>query len=110
MSFFISCGPVHLFYDKPSFAEIRIGSNQCLNPVDRTFVAVFAQLTSYRDVGSSFFIYCSKKLIASKLYTVCKRSMTKIFQSLKFQCTLYHAFDNRHLTNPKESTAYITFS
>ena len=36
--------------------------------------------------------------------------MAKIFQSLKFQCTLNHAFENGFLTNPKESTAYIPSS
>ena len=36
--------------------------------------------------------------------------MAKIFQCLKFRCTFYHAFERRHLTNPKESTAIITSS
>ena len=34
-------------------------------------------------------------------------SKAKIFQSLKFQCILYHAFENGLLTNHKEKTAYI---
>ena len=36
--------------------------------------------------------------------------MAKIFQFLKFQCTLNHAFENGFLTNPKESIAYILSS
>ena len=38
--------------------------------VDGTFVAAFAKLTSFKDVGSSFFIYCFNRLSASKLLTV----------------------------------------
>ena len=88
--------------------ECRIGKWKLLS-VDRTIVATFAKLTSSKGEGSCF-SYCSNKLSASKLLTVLYRRMTKILISLKFHCTLNHAFENRFLTNPKESTAYITSS